>query len=299
MYNIDIYNKKFEDNNMVYSVDMLRLKTYITYTQFSEIEFMVNISYKENIKQFWVSDKKMCFHYNYVLEFEENSFYFGFMHNNESVNYNREELQYNFTIEFNPNKLRDNSFIMHILARFSNWIIKSFDLAIDIPVNILDLLLDIERKRKMQSYSLGGDNITYRYGTGNGKIKIYNKKIESNLNIVGHLTRVEVSVELDDFPVSKIKLYKLDVDLFPCIYLNQYVFSFSDYTSKNKTIMALLYAVQSGYPLKELTRVYRKQIKEMLEGGSRIKFDHKSATNAIQQTIYYYFVRRGCKQVIF
>lgn len=152
------------------------------------------------------------------------------------------------------------------------------------------------------SYKLihfGGDNITYRFGTGDGKVKIYNKKIESDLNIVGYLTRVEVSKDFDDFPITKIKLFKFNGDFFPILYLNQYVFSFSDITTKDKTTMALLYAVQSGFPLKDLTRRYREKIKELLEGGSKIKFNAKTATDVILQTIYFYFVRRGSKQVIF
>ena len=63
--------------------------------------------------------------------------------------------------------------------------------------------------------------------------------------------------------------------------------------------MALLYAVQSGYPIKELTRTYREKVKNLLEGGSKIRFDSKSATQVLQQTIYYYFIRRESKQVIF
>ena len=106
MYNINIYNKKIDFNNMTYSVDMLRLKTYITYAEFNSIEFCINTVYKDNIKKFWISERIMNFHYNYVMEFDGVSFWFGFMHNNEGVNYNREELKYNFTIDFNPNKLR-------------------------------------------------------------------------------------------------------------------------------------------------------------------------------------------------
>lgn len=299
MFNIDIYNKKIDNNNMTYSVDMLRLKTYISYSDFSEIEFMINTSLKDNVKKFWVSDRIMCFHYNYVLEFDGNSFWFGFMHNNENISYNKENLSYNFTIEFNPNKLKDNSFIIHILSKFSNWIIKSFDLAIDIPVNILDLIVDIRNRKNLETYSCGKDNITYRFGSGDRKVKIYNKKIESDLNIVGYLTRVEVSVKLDDFYVSKIKTYKFDEFLFPYIYLNQYIFSFSDYTTKDKTTLALLYAVQSGYPIKELTRTYREKIYAMLEIGSRVKFSSKIASEILKQTIYYYFVRRDSKQIIF
>lgn len=299
MYNIDIYNKKIQNDNMIYSIDKIRLKTYITYTKFNELEFMLNVSYKEKIDKFWISDKIMCFHYNYTMNFDGYSFYFGFMHNNENVNYNRDDLEYNFTIEFNPNKVRDNCLIMYILSKYGNWYLKSLDLAVDVPINILDLIVDISGRKKMQTISLGGDNLTYNFGKGDGRVKIYNKKRESDLNIVGHLTRVEVTREYDDFPISNIKKFNFETDIFPHIYLNQYVFSFSDYDSKNKTLMAILYAVQSGFPLKNLSRVYREKIKELLEGGTKIKFDSKSAEQVLRETVYYYFVRRESKQVIF
>lgn len=299
MYNIDIYNKKVEFDNMIYSIDKLRLKTYITYVKFKELEFMINSVYKDKIKKFWLSDRIMCFHYNYNIEFEGFSFYFGFMHNNEGVNYNKENMEYNFTIEFNPNKARDNGLILHILDKFGNWYLKAFDLAIDIPVNILDILVDISGRRKMQTISYGADNLTYNFGKGDGRIKIYNKKNESDLNIVGHLTRVEVTKEFDDFPISNIKRFTLDDNIFPYLYLNQYVFSFSDYTCKDKTLMAILYAVQSGYPIKEVSRVYRKKLKGLLEAGSRIKFNKKSAIEVFNKTIFFYFVRRESKQIIF
>lgn len=299
MYNIDIYNKKVEFNNMIYSIDKLRLKTCITYIKFKELEFMINNVYKDNIKKFWVSDKKMCFHYNYNIEFENFSFYFGFMHNNEGVNYNREDLEYNFTIEFNPNKAKDNRLILHILDKFSNWYLRSFDLAIDIPINILDIIIDISGRRKMQTIGYGGDNLTFNFGKGDGRVKIYNKKKESDLNIVGYLTRVEISREYDDFPISNIKRFNFEDEIFPYLYLNQYVFSFSDYTSKDKTLMAILYAVQSGFPIKNLSRVYKEKLKKLLECGSRIKFNKKPVIEVFNKTIFYYFLRRESRQVIF
>lgn len=299
MYNINIYNKKIDFNNMTYSVDMLRLKTYITYAEFNSIEFCINTVYKDNIKKFWISERIMNFHYNYVMEFDGVSFWFGFMHNNEGVNYNREELKYNFTIEFNPNKLRDNPFLVHILNKFYDWYIRSFDLAIDIPINILDLIIDKSGKRRFLTISNGGDDVTFEVGKGEGRFKIYNKKRESNLNIVGHLTRVEVSLKYDDFPISNIKRFSVNESLFPYLYLNEYVFSFSDYTQKDKMLMAVLYAVQSGYPINDLTRTYKKKIQNMLEAGSQIKFDKLTSIKVLQQTIYYYFMRRESRQVIF
>ena len=298
--NLDLYCKKIENNNMIYSVDKLRLKTYISYFQFSELEFLMKTVYKEKVKKFWVSDRVMCFKYNYVLEVEEGkSFYFGFMHNNENVSYHKENLTYNFTIEFNPNKIRDDKLLKHILCKFDNWLLRSLDLAIDIPINICDLLIDIRGKRKMQTISYGGDNLTHSYGKNDGRIKIYNKKIESNLPIPGDLTRVEVSREFDDFEIAKTKTFNFGKEFFPCIYLNKYLFSFLEEKTKNKTLMAILYAVQAGYPLKDLTRDYRKKIKDLLEGGSSIKFDEKSANQAFCQLIYYYFVNFESKQRIY
>ena len=299
MYDINIYNQKIDYDNMTYSIDKIRLKTYIKYIDFSELENFINIMYKDNIKKFWISDRKMCFHYNYNIEFSDFSFYFGFMHNSEGVNYNRDDLEYNFTIEFNPNKARNNTLIFIILSKFSNWFLRSFDLAIDIPINILDIIFDSMRRRKIQTISYGGDNITYNFGSGNGRIKIYNKKNESNLNIVGNLTRVEISFEYEDFPLYNLKNFIIDDALFPCIYLNQYVFSFSDYTSKDKTLMALLYAVQSGYPIKDLTRRYREKVKDMLEGGSKIVFNKQSAIEVFKNTILYYFENKKSKQIFF
>lgn len=299
MYDDKLYNVHLKFNNMNYSVDKIRLKANITYSNFQDLEFLINSVYNDRIKKFWVSDRIMCFHYNYNIEFEEFSFYFGFMHNSEDINYNRADILYNFTIEFNPNKAKENNLIMYILSKFSNWYLRAFDLAIDIPINPLDLIIDISGRRKMQTISYGGDNVTYNFGKGDGRVKIYNKKIESNLVMPGYLTRVEISREFDDFPISKIKLFKFDEKFFPILFLNQYVFSFSDITTKDKTVMALLYAVQSGYPIKELTRSYRSKVKNLLEGGSKILFDKTSATQVLLQTIYFYFVRRGVKQVIF
>lgn len=133
-------------------------------------------------------------------------------------------------------------------------------------------------------------------GKGDGRVKIYNKKRESDLAITGVMTRVEVSRQVDDFRIYEAKY--LDYDgIFPNIYLANYVYSLSDY-SKDKTLMALLYAVQSGYPMKELSRSYRCKVKELLEGGYKLKFDKECVRHVLRQTLYAYFVRFGSLQVI-
>ena len=53
------------------------------------------------IKRFYISDRPMCFHYNYNIEIEEGiSFWFGFCHNSEQKMSERFQPEYNFTIEF-------------------------------------------------------------------------------------------------------------------------------------------------------------------------------------------------------
>lgn len=294
----EFYNCHLIDNNITYSIDMLRLKTYISFETYSKIEFFIEAYFKDKIKKFWISDKKSCFHYNYNIEIEEGkSFYFGFHHNSESLNnseYSKFENNhfvdlYNFTIEFNPNKLKKDNLLMYLLSLSGEWYIKSYDLALDLKVNILDLIYDISGKAVEKVFSSGYDDKTVYLGSGVNRIKIYNKKKESKLNILGDITRIEISREMNDYDIRRLStLY--DCGFFPDIYLNQYVYSLSDYENKNKTLMAILFAVQNGYPIRNLTRDYRNKLKDLLEGGYKIFFSKQISTQVLRQTILSYFL---------
>lgn len=294
----ELYNFSLTENNITYSIDMLRLKTYISFETYSKIEFFLEAYFKDKIKKFWISDKKACFHYNYNIEIEEGkSFYFAFHHNSESLNNsefskienNKYVDLYNFTIEFNPNKLKNDNLLMYLLSLSGEWYIKSYDLAIDLRVSILDLIYDISGKAVEKVFSSGYDDKTVYLGSGSNRIKIYNKKKESKLNILGDLTRIELSRELDDFDIRRLStLY--DNGFFPNIYLNQYIYSLSDYENKDRTLYAILYAVQNGYPIRDLSRVYRNKLKDLLDGGYKIFFSKQLSTQVLRQTITRYFL---------
>lgn len=291
---IGIYNKKIDFNNITYSIDMLRVKGYINYNTYNELDFYLRTYYKENIKKFYISDRIQSFKYNWNIEIEEGkSFYIGFCHNTEEKLAERFNPEYNLTIEFNPNKLRGHPLIMHILSLTYKWYLRRYDLAIDIKVNILDLIIDKTAKRKYKIFGGSGDDKTYIFGTSGDKmIKIYNKKRESDLHITGDLTRIEITREVDDFFLADLVMWNYD-NFFPDIYLNQYVYSLSDFEEvkeSEKTTRALLFAVQSGYPLRDLTRTYREKVKKILQGGYKIKFDNKTANQVLRQTILYYFL---------
>lgn len=285
----EMYNINYVKDNIIYSLDMFRVKTYIDYDKYSNLDFYLRTYFKDNIKKFWITDKIMQFKYNWVIEIEEGkSFYFGFHHNNEKKDMH--EGKYNLTIEFNPNKLKDNKLILKILALSDNWYIKSFDIAFDLRININDIIYDMSGRNIEKIENRGFDNKTISVGKNDGRFKIYNKKKESDLDILGDLTRVEISREMEDFPIKNTKILEYD-NIFPSIYLNNYIVSFSNY--EDKTLLGLLYAVQNGFPLKNLTKTYRKKIKDLLEGGNKIKFSNKLCTDLLRQTIFYYFCRVG------
>lgn len=281
------YISKTSYNNLTYSIDMIRLKTYVNYDVYSNLDFYFNTYHKDMIEKYWISDRKMMFKYNYQIEVEEGrSFYLGFHHNNEK---DVEPGLHNLTIEFNPNKLKDNILIQHILSLSGDWFIRSYDLAVDIKCNILDLIFDKGLKRHVHTFSNGGDDITYNIGKGDLRLKIYNKKREGKLDITGDLSRVEISRELDDFPVREVKFLDWGLDNFPFIYLNNYIYSLSDY--KDKTMLPIIYAVQNGFPISDLSRRYKEKLKNLFEGGQKIKFTNKDATEVLRKTIFTYFMK--------
>lgn len=283
-----MYINEFECNNITYSVDMIRLKTYITYATFTEIEFRFKTVWKDFLKKTYNTPKLQQFFYNYVVEDSEGvSFWFGFCHNSEKRSFN-ELSEYNFTIEFNPNKVKDNPILLYLLGLSGNWYIKSFDLAMDIKINILDIITDIGAKRSSKIINNGFDDKTIYLGKGNNRVKIYNKKRESNLNISYELTRIEISRELDDFNISDIKTFNFG-DTFPSLYLNKYLYSFSDY--EDKTLFAVLYAVQNNFPIQDLTRRYKTKVRNLLGGGYKILFSKETATSVVRKTIFHYFMK--------
>ena len=288
-----MYYETIEKNNITYSVDMLRLKTYISFSQFSEIEFRFKTVWSDYVKKYYNSSGISSFFYNYNIEVGEGqSFYFGFLHNNEKRT-TLDSIKYNFTIEFNPNKLKDNKIILYLLSISGEWFLKSCDLAFDLPVNILNIIYDKGKKRNVHIFSNGYDNKTICIGSKESDLflKIYNKKIESNLNILGDLTRIELTKKFEDFPIDNLKNLFISNDVFPVLYLNDYLYSLDTY--KDKTMFAVLYAVQNGFDLNMLTRRYRQKIKELLEGGCKINFDKISTTQILRRIILKYFMNNS------
>lgn len=132
------------NENVNYTVDMLRLRTDLTFEEFSKIEYRVNSIYNDKLKDKYQSSGISNFKYNFVMEIKEgSSYWFGFIHNSELTNANssmqNEHRKYNFTVEFNPNKVEIKGLLKYILNISSNWTVKSLDMAMDLKINILDI----------------------------------------------------------------------------------------------------------------------------------------------------------------
>lgn len=276
-------------DNITYTVDMIRLRCDITYETFSKLETRLKVVYPDLIKNFYISTCISDFKYNYNIEINESSsFWFGFMHNSELINKSgslqNENTKFNFTVEFNPNKVKISGILAYIIRMgFANsaWIIKSIDMAMDIPINILDIGgFDKGRKKDFRMFSQGGENRTYYIGRSNNRVKIYNKKIESNLD--KELTRIEITSKID-LELKHYQTYFYKVEL-PKLYLNNYLLTFDDLD--NKTLQCIIYAVQSGYPVSELSRRYRDKVeKKLMEGGQLIPLSNSMCSVVIKKCI--------------
>lgn len=284
-----MYFKTIENLNVIYSVDMLRLTTQISVWEFSQVQFRFDTLYKKYVDMQYTSFDLLKFRYNYKILIEEGkSFWFGFLHNSEKLEQKKDT--YSFTIEFNPNKLKNNDVLMYIIRLFSNWTIKSYDVACDIPISVLDLCgFDKGRKKDLRIISEGFDNKTFYLGRkkSTSSIKIYNKKIESNLNIMGDLTRIEFHVQLENYPLKRILQYTSNF-VIPDIYTNNYLYTFKDY--EDKTLLAILYAVQNGFEINMLTKTYKNKIKQLLEGGHKIPLCRKYCDMVLKKVVEFYFL---------
>lgn len=285
--NLNVIDK----NNYSYCVDMLRLRCNITVEVFEKFIASRLFIYKDNIEN-WDSTRICDFYHNYNYTDEYCSFWFGFISNKEKSlsgcsSLQNDNRQFNLTVEFNPNKVKDNNLLLHILKCSTNWYLKSVDFAVDIKTNILNIVgFDKSQKNCLITYDCGGDDKTFYIGKGNNRVKIYNKTNESSL--LYDLTRIEITRYFGDGDNLKvIKNWKY-YGYFPELFLKDYQISIDD-LQRDKTLMGLVYAVNSGLPLHDLSRIYKSKVKEFLKNKKPINIDFNCFGFTLFNYLVYYF----------
>lgn len=271
------YDTFIKDNGLFYSIDMVRLSTKISLFEWSRLEALLDIV--KGSKKY--SQRKVgTYLYNYILsDFFDNTYWIGY------YPFTPKECDPNskktLTIEFNPNKVAYdsifNNILFGLLQRYDFKLIK-FDLAIDIPRNILDFgLLYKNRKRIFKCFSNGGDDLTYYLGKGKNAIKIYNKKRESNLDY--DLTRYEITGKTD-FSISSNLNFEYDF-CFVDLECGAYQLGLME----DKTLLGLAFAVNCGYDKKNLTRTYKNKLEKLARSSTSYHFSNEIACKVVQMFV--------------
>lgn len=186
---------------------------------------------------------------------------------------------YNCRIEFNPNKLlvADYSFkdglggrdiildiCNYLKGISSDVIIKRVDYSCDIPVSIDDVIVPVSKKNK-QTYK---DTLYFGAPGSHGRLKIYNKTIESNLDY--DCTRIEYTFKYNrGLNFEKIYVCGGGVDMN----------KIDNLTSNTRVLVRLCSALKASdidytLYLKDLNSRKRKEVISAVEdAGLCIKFD--------------------------
>ena len=85
------------------------------------------------------------------------------------------------------------------------------------------------------------------------------------------------------------------IQFFLKFYINKYIYRLSD--SEDKTLLAVVYALESGFDFNMLTRRYKEKVSQLLEGGNKIVFRGNPVNNVFRKIIFNYFVNSNSKVV--
>lgn len=198
------------------SVDNVRIDFEIDGHQKENFERWLAFDYQAHIYTFPIDTRD--FKYKYLYQFRycddnevaEYTMTLGYIFNGSSV---REDIYKGF-LDFNPNKLGDIGEFwvdyMQIKKFCSEWKIVRWDIALDIPSKREFVFIEKDQRLyEVKAYSLA--NRTEYLGLRNkvGRVKVYNKTLESKLPY--DLTRIEVTCSTD--PQSFIKNFPKAWDL--------------------------------------------------------------------------------------
>lgn len=258
-----------------------------TWVDFFSIGLELKTSFIGGLK-FWETTRAKDYRYNFTYtDIYDNSFYFAFKHNSEKSNNGL----HNFVVEYNPNKV-NNDFFHMVLDNFilnpdhkyvRNQTFVSCDVCIDFPYNISNFILSPNGKRSFANFGeVNSDNKTYYLGKGNGRTKLYNKKIEllqkQGQYIDGELTRFEVSLEVK-LEFGKIIEWELNQEL-PSLYYLSY-----DMITDVETKLMILGLLQAPELINQLTRRKKEKLEKQLENKLFFEFKEKDIKNLLTNYI--------------
>ena len=263
-----------------YSIDMVRLKVEIPVKVFESI-IKSQFDFEPGVKYKMMTSISAYRHNFYIEDYDifgcKCSFWLGATHNSRKHSDHTDVV-----IEYNPNKCVESPILNYLLDNMfkdNRYVeVKSFDLAIDIPCNILDINISQSGNMNRRIFDNGSDDKTYyfRKGKSNGAIKIYNKKRESKLSY--ELTRYEITLNPNMY-ICDMSAYTVPTDLFVSVRnVNNFQFPI-DINDTDKVL--LLACMEHNEYLKMLGRKKREKIEQLLAENCSIEFDYKQIYNVI------------------
>lgn len=254
------------------SIDMIRLKARVDVETWDKLAQKVVMDPEVYS---WVDNRIQFYRYNHVYrKGEKGSFYFAYRHNSEKC-----MRKFSLVVEFNPNKCLVDGYLRELLLMLGkNYIVVSADVAYDfMGLDIRDVILEKSMKKRVMVLSYGGDDMTYYVGLGNGRVKVYNKAKEEGMEGI-KWTRFEVSWQIN-MARNMLPLWEVSEN-------GPKIYTYSQRSIvEDKTLRALLYAVEQGYPVNELTRSYKKKVLELLESRTEINIDYLKGKEVLIKTI--------------
>ena len=260
--------------DLKYSIDMVRLKVEVPVKVLDSL-ILKPFESEPNIK-YSMKTSITAYRHNFFIEGYDLfgckcSYWIGASHNSRKHSDHTD-----IVLEYNPNKCNGEPVLQYVLDHIykdNKYVeVKSLDVAIDIPCNILELNIGQSGNMNRRIFDNGSDDKTYyfRKGKSNGAIKIYNKKRESKLGY--ELTRYEITLNPNIY-ISCMDSYDVPDNLFiPVTNISNFQIPI-DLSGSDKVI--LLACMEHMEYIKYLDRRKRKKIEQLLAENCSIDFDFK------------------------
>lgn len=262
-----------------YSIDMSVLTTRV---RKKDIEKFMNRYADDPNFNYWQGYGIKAYKHNFNISEGDSSIFLGIHHNMK----NNPQDSIDVTMKYNPNKVK-GEYLKLILNEFfiNNCYtkIKSFDVAIDIPLNITRIYPVPYGKIGKRVFDNGGDDKTYYFGqrSSDGAIKIYNKTREAKLDY--DLTRYEITFNPDISVYMAKNLTITDSYILPCNVINDTQLPMELIGTDKVLVLA---CVEHEEYLKELSRRKRDKVKELISNCfGRLEIDINSINNTFNSYI--------------
>lgn len=228
---------------------------------------------------------------------KEFTIYVGYQSNIEAIK-NR------FTLEYNPNKVDpENNFlqVMFNLLLYNKGTIEvqKFDVAFDyMGLRTTDIIFNTEGKKAYSIHQFpNGSDLTYYIGKGNGQVKIYDKAHEETDGQADYQkVRYEATIQAK-WDIKHINLYKCTTSL-PEQLLNDIQGLYDKQKGLSPTDKLLVYSVQNGYPLKQLTYEQRQKYKKIISERQFIYTKIAPAQCGVEQALKEYIYSLDLNNII-